>query len=695
MFKKAMNAPLISMLIILLLAGIAQADKLELIDQNTQESGNITYDQEKFKLENGEEISRDDVKSIYFQHQEESESATESAAIQSSQVEEYLRIAQEMEAQYPEASGLILYDEGNYILTNDGRIVFRYHFVGKVLSTDALNWGEISLYYDEGESESYALFARSISPAGDVSEFDKANVTISEPSRDMAFFGKGKIYSFTIPDVEIGSIVEYAFEQNQYAPDDPNLFAPRFFFQSEEPMYYSSIEVELPKDRELNYITYLMPEGTEEPVISTTNASRIYRWEVRDTPPLIEEPYMPSFYNIAPLLMGSLYDNMDYFYDKFSKFHEKRIEVTPEIEAKTLEVVEGAETVEEKVAKLYHYIQEDIRYISVKGSLGSGIAGHPASYTLNNKYGDCIDKAILFSSMLKVIGVESYPIIVQTNDGGYLDRRSFPLWGGNHAINEVHLNGKKIILDATNNFFRFPYYSMGDCDLEYVNYIKREINYIPPIPPQDNARRKEATLKLHPDGQVEMDQTISFTGNWEVAYRAFFAYTPEARHEEVFSNWLNSESPGAVIQNLKLENPVDFSLPFYIHTSYTIDQYPIFAGDLMIFDVPGSQLDFPEIALRTRKYGLKMDMTEMVSNHITIEIPEGYKVEFLPQPIELENAHISYKASYNEKDNKILFTNEFQRKTLRIPVADYQLYKTDVERIMAYQDEQIFLVKIE
>ncbi|MBN2543931.1 DUF3857 and transglutaminase domain-containing protein [bacterium] len=675
---------------------LSWGDMLELTNKDSKNSAVIKYEDSSFKTEEGESIAREEVKTIYFSRAKD---VQEGGGERTQEVAEgdigfYQEVSTKMHEKYPDASGLIVYDVGKHTLTKDGQTVYWYHFVGKVLSTDTKNWSDVSLYFEEGQSRAKVIMGRSISPTGEVYDLDTSMVTISEPSRGMVHFGKGKIYSFVIPNVEIGSIVEYIFETVEYAPEDPNLFAPRYFFQSNEPIYVSSIDIEIPADRNLNYITYNFPEDAAEPEITKANGMKTYKWELKNVEPLIEEPYMPAYRNSVPAMFACLYENMDYFYDKFSEFHKKRIEVTPEIEAKVLEVTSGANSIKEKVANLYHYLQRDVRYISVKGSLGSGIAGHPASYTFNNKYGDCIDKAILFASMLKVIGVESYPIIVYTNDAGYLDRKAFPFWGGNHAIDAVYIEGEKYILDATNNQFRFPYYSMGDCDLEYVNYIKREIGYIPPIPPEDNAIMKEIVMSIDKDGKTSMDAVMSFTGNWEAGYRSFFEYTPEGRHEQVFSNWLNSETPGAILDSFSFNDLSDISVPFLINYEYTIDKLPVFAGDLMIFNVPAITTRFPEIALEQRKFNIQMEHTELNSHNVTIEIPDSYKIEYLPPPFEIENKYVSYKASYEAKQGKIIFSDEFRRKTLRIPVSDYTEYKETVEKIMAQQEKQIFLSKL-
>ena len=89
---------------------------------------------------------------------------------------------------------------------------------------------------------------------------------------------------------------------------------------------------------------------------------------------------MPPYGAVVPRVEASLFQNWEYIFDWLTRMQQRRIQVTPEIEQAVQEITAGAADLEEKVARIYHFIQRYIRYISIKGSIGSGWSGHEAFY---------------------------------------------------------------------------------------------------------------------------------------------------------------------------------------------------------------------------------------------------------------------------------------------------------------------------
>ena len=55
----------------------------------------------------------------------------------------------------------------------------------------------------------------------------------------------------------------------------------------------------------------------------------------------------------------------------------------------------------EKDFLVQDYVQKEIRYIAVKVGVASGWGGYDANLTWKRRYGCCIDKALLLTTMLK------------------------------------------------------------------------------------------------------------------------------------------------------------------------------------------------------------------------------------------------------------------------------------------------------
>ena len=224
--------------------------------------------------------------------------------------------------------------------------------------------------------------------------------------------------SFSIPEVTVGSLIDYSYESEEFNPFDSELFSGRSNFQFGSPMGEKILRVSVPANNKLYYYTKNMTEEQSKPSIAEAIDSTVYTWKTPGMPPVISEPSMPPFREIVPSIYYSLQKDFKYINNKLKPMYEARSKLTEDVKAKVDELTKNCKNLEEKIAKLYYFCQQEIRYISIKSNLASNQVGHPADETLKNKYGDCTDKAMLLSVMLKHIGVEAYPVLVLTNNAG-------------------------------------------------------------------------------------------------------------------------------------------------------------------------------------------------------------------------------------------------------------------------------------
>ncbi|RKZ25645.1 hypothetical protein DRQ26_05575, partial [bacterium] len=201
----------------------------------------------------GEKVPKGNVSEIVFPKVQEGASAEEVPGEQFD-TDMLKAVAESLEAQYPDAAGLILFDHGEEILRSDGTRTYKYHFAGKILKSSRLNWGTRALYIDEGRRSAKVLFARTIQPDGTVIYADTSTATITPVSEDNVSFGHGSIYTLQIPGVQEGAIVEYVYQTDTYNPDDTARYTVSWYFQDEDPVYSSRVVVRLPKPKELYYI---------------------------------------------------------------------------------------------------------------------------------------------------------------------------------------------------------------------------------------------------------------------------------------------------------------------------------------------------------------------------------------------------------------------------------------------------------
>ncbi len=102
----------------------------------------------------------------------------------------------------------------------------------------------------------------------------------------------------------------------------------------------------------------------------------------------------------------------------------------------------------EQMLAALRFIQDEIRYLGIELGPHSHQPHHPAQ-VLAWRYGDCKDKALLFATVLRELGIEAYPALVNTDLQGRAQELPPSPFAFDHVITQVKLNGQTYWFDPT------------------------------------------------------------------------------------------------------------------------------------------------------------------------------------------------------------------------------------------------------
>lgn len=664
--------------------------KIELFNGESLMSESVRIEEDRVLL--GDTVlSKDDVKSIFLTEKRREEKGGRLEEDTREIIQEGLRL----EKKFSDAGGIILIDDGEVQLNPDGTRTYQYHFAAKILKPSKKEWANIRIYFEEEREKITVTLARTIKPDGTIFNLPKEKIKIVKPKSGMVFFEKDKSVQFELPNVSVGDIIEYKYTQEIFNPWNKKIFNFGYYFQSTEPVGFSCLRVAIPETLFLTYGTRNMEEEGE-PETWSKDGYRYYRWEMRDVEPVIEEPRMPPIAEVVPRVTVSTLGSWDLIFDWYREFQLARMKVTPRIQELAENITQDAKTEEEKVANLYHFVQRNVRYISIKGGAASGVSGHPAEETLEKGYGDCTDKAILFATLLKAVGIKAYPVYVGTNDEVPTLMTEVPSYYGNHCINEVEIGSKSIYLDATGTTSRYPSFWSADHDVYAINAIKRKIEKIPLPPPSENGRYYEYEIMI---SSTDCDVTFRahYTGDYEAGVRWYYQHRKEEEIRKTFEEMIHEISPYSELIDYSLENVNDISKPFGMVLHYRLKNYLKKVGDLLLLGLPDlvDRYTFDEVSLAERKYPISYPTSRRIANSYIITFPESLKVVYLPEPIRLTDYMntnelcASYSAGFTAKGNTVSFKDDFRRYKRIIPVSDYKDYKEFLTRVSLYAKKKI------
>jgi hypothetical protein len=137
-----MNRTAISIGILGLAAAVSSAETLKLRAGAAIQAPVSSMDSRAITLEDGRVLPRESVEEIQFVNKEAPAAAVAADPEAQSRGRELFRQAEDFGKRFPGVDGLVLLDEGEYILNEDGTWVERTHFVGRILKEGLKrSWG--------------------------------------------------------------------------------------------------------------------------------------------------------------------------------------------------------------------------------------------------------------------------------------------------------------------------------------------------------------------------------------------------------------------------------------------------------------------------------------------------------------------------------------------------------------------------
>jgi transglutaminase-like putative cysteine protease len=606
-------------------------------------------------------------------------------------IERIIEKRNELMIQYSDFDGVIMLDKGKNTLLPDGTRTYEYHFRGLVLKDSKRIWANFQRQFDQQREKIRIDMARVIKSDSRIIPLDMDKVTITKSKTEGIYFGKRKIISFSMPEVEVGDIIEYKYTEEIFNPWDKKIFTFGWFFGGSDPVIESYVEIIVPLKSYFNYVI----KNEEDVLIDTlfANSTKILTFKKSNTIPPIEEPLMPVTEELVPFLRFSNQENWDYIFKWYADFQKKRMEVTETIQKISDSLTTGLNTNEEKTASLYHWIQKNIRYISIKGAASSGVSGHKASETLENGYGDCTDKAILFSTLLKAADIEAYPVYLHTYPGPRLIKEIPSFWG-NHAIVEIfHEEGKPYFLDPVSQYFRYPSFATMDHGTDVICAQKSRIDFIEIPPPEHNRRKYTYSIEITLSDSASVTFISSYNGSYEAGIRAFWQRLEEIEKNKQFEQIAKRISPRAKLVDYNLKNLMDISKPLEMSIKYEVPEILKKQGDLYLLKLPELEERYTknELSLSTRNYDLIYDTSEEIVHSYKIVLPEEMEIISVPETFSRKEKNAEYKASYTEKGNTLIFEDNWNRKDKKIEVSEYPNYKSLCDKVLNYAKKPVII----
>lgn len=591
---------------------------------------------------------------------------------------------------YPETTkAVVLLEEITYTVTPDGKATEHVRRVVKILRPQGREYGYPFVTFDK-DSKVTSMHVWSIDPAGhEYAMKDDEIRELGEPGEGGQLYSDEKAKVADPPGRDPGGVVAYEYSRNER----PYLAETNWVFQDELPHVMQNFTLVLPPG-----YSYATTWAHHEKVDGADLENHSYRWEMNNEAGIDLEhvPMSPAadslsarmtvHYSGPGMLMpqDGTWQGIGEWYDKLSR---DRIVATPDIAAKAAELTQGKTDFYEKAEAISEFVQKQIRYFVIEIGIG-GNQPHPAADIFRGRYGDCKDKATLLAAMLSSVGLHGDLVMVDTHRG-VVDPEA-PSIMGNHMIAAIEIppgyespklrsvvtakTGKRyLIFDPT--WDMTPFGQLED-NLQgsygvLVEGANSQIIQLPVLSPELNTVRRTATFQLDADGTLKGAVTEKRFGDLAEDRRYLFAHEDEKKQQQYMDRVAALDFASASLTDLKAEG-VD-ALNKDVTTSFNISaaHFATAAGPLLMVRprVFGS-LALP-VDHKKRKVAIDLKQTMHASDDFDIQIPEGYVVDELPDPVKVDMGFASYESSTAVQGKNLHYTRSYTLRQVSLPADKY------------------------
>ena len=350
-------------------------------------------------------------------------------------------------------------EEGTYFVLTDRQIrvrenkapEFYNHYAKLIVNQQGLeNASQISIVFDPAYEKVilHTLNVRRENQLLDKAQSAKRSIIQRETDLENSIIDGRLTANYILDDIRSGDIIEYSYSKIGSNPIYQGLFAHSKYIQWSVPVHQQSLRLLWGKKTPLNIVklntAVYIPQQQHE---SYTE----YSYSITDQDALTTNSETPEWYDPYAQIIFSETSNWHQVVSWALPLYQSAIDSSPEVREIASSIAENYTEPSQRIAQALKFVQSEVRYFGIE----LGVNSHQpttAAETLKRRYGDCKDKAVLFISILKQLGIEAKPALVNTEKTRELAKYPAMVNAFDHVIVKVVHDKEVFWLDPTRQF---------------------------------------------------------------------------------------------------------------------------------------------------------------------------------------------------------------------------------------------------
>ena len=607
------------------------------------------------------------------------------------------------EPKAPGAPALILFrevDRDDRGQTAHEDVYFRI----KVLTEEGRKYADIEIPFFKEEGKVVNLHARTIEPDGTIVNYSgKAFDKMIVKARGVKYMAK----TFTLPDVQVGSILEYYYTTDL---SENFIFNSRWILSNE--LFTKNAKFSL-KPYTSSYVPVnvrwtwnLLPPGTAQPAEAPDHVINL---QVSDVPAFQTEDYMPPENELKSRVDFIYSDDgfekdPDKYWKKLGKKRNDQLESfvgkRKAMEQAVAEIVSPGDSPEVKLQKIYARVQQ-IRNTSYElqkseQELKRDKEKDPGNVEAiwKKQYGNGQELTWLFLALARAAGFEAsgmwladrsnYFFIPQTMDGRRLD--------ANLVV--VKLDGKDVFFDPGAAFTPFGMLPWTETAVRGLKLDKDGGTWVETsLPPSaDSIIQRKAELKLTETGDLEGKLTVTYTGLEAAQRRVEEHLADDTQRKKLLEDEVRWAIPAAC--EVELTNQPDWKSSSSLVAEYTLKVPGWVSGAGRRALLPVGLFGAPEKHLfdhADRVHPIYFEFPFQRADDVSIDLPLGWEITTVPEQQKLDAKAITYVLEAKNNKGTLHLNRVLNVDVLLLPTKNYATLRKIFQVVRTGDEEQIIL----
>ncbi len=611
----------------------------------------------------------------------------------------------------PGASAVYLYREET---TDDDNHNFSIYYRLKILNEGGKDLGTVELPYDTGGAARLGVTeieGRTIHADGTIIPFTgKPFTKLIEKSSTSKYMSK----VFSLPSVEVGSIVEYRYKVRY---EDNYFIPPKWEIQSKYFTRKAHYQWK-PTVRELNFedigpvhsISWfpILPKGSDVKLTELPGGlKKTFSLDMANIPPTPNEEYLPPLGSTTyrVFFYYNAYPTGDEFWAKSSKNWAKRqdkfIGPGPAVKAAAQSLTAPGDAPMVKLHKFYAAVMklentDFTREHTVSEDKSNGIREiKNTDDVLTRERGSGDQLAELFVAMARAAGLKAYVATVTNRDRSLFLRGYLSLGQLDDDLAVVNIDGKDLFFDPGQRYMPFQHLAWKHSFTDGIRQTDKGANFFtsPGEPYTATRIQRIAELTLARDGEATGTVRLIYTGvaalRWRQASLTGDATSLDHDLTETCEQLLGK---GAEVKVKSIEKLTDYEEPLNVSFSVkasvasSAGRRILLASDL--FEAEAK----PTFTNKERKYAVFFHYPYMVQDVVRIHLPSDLAVESLPKEEKTQFKNFAaYYFRTEQTPSTYTIRRDFLLGELVFPVEEYKDLQTFYTGLESQDHEPVVL----